>query len=47
LERQANRTLDLYIRMLEPLLLLVMAVAILFLLLALLLPILQSAESLT
>ena len=47
LERQANRTLDLYIRMLEPILLLVMAVAILFLLLALLLPILQSAESLT
>ena len=47
LERQANRTLDLYIRMLEPVLLLVMAVAILFLLLALLLPILQSAESLT
>ena len=47
LERQANRTLDLYIRLLEPLLLLVMAIAILFLLLALLLPILQSAESLT
>ncbi|MCH1440423.1 MAG: type II secretion system F family protein, partial [Rubripirellula sp.] len=47
LERQANRRLDLYVRMLEPCLLLVMAVLILFLLLALLLPVLQSAGSLT
>ncbi|MAI74453.1 MAG: pilus assembly protein PilC [Rhodopirellula sp.] len=47
LERQANRRLDLYVRMLEPCLLLIMAVLILFLLLALLLPVLQSAGSLT
>ncbi|MDA7874838.1 type II secretion system F family protein [bacterium] len=47
LERQANRRLDLYIRMLEPALLLIMAIIILFLLLALLLPVLQSAGSLT
>ncbi|MCP4886930.1 MAG: type II secretion system F family protein [Planctomycetaceae bacterium] len=47
LERRANRSLDLGIRLLEPILLLVMAATILFLLLALLLPVLQSADSLS
>ena len=46
IERRTNRRLDLLVRLLEPVLLLVMAVAILFVLLALLLPVFQSAGSL-
>ena len=43
LERRAQRDLDLAVRMLEPLLLLVMAAMVLFVVIALLLPILQSS----
>jgi len=43
LERQTNRTLDLFVRMLEPVMLTVMAGIVLFVVVALLLPILQSS----
>jgi general secretion pathway protein F/type IV pilus assembly protein PilC len=43
LERQTNRTLDLFVRMLEPVMLTVMAGIVLFVVIALLLPILQSS----
>ena len=43
LERRAQRDLDLAVRMLEPLMLLVMAGLVLFVVIALLLPILQSS----
>jgi general secretion pathway protein F len=43
LERQTNRTLDLFVRMLEPIMLTVMAGVVLFVVVALLLPILQSS----
>jgi general secretion pathway protein F/type IV pilus assembly protein PilC len=44
LERQTNRTLDLFVRMLEPVLLTVLAGVVLFVVVALLLPILQSSS---
>jgi general secretion pathway protein F len=43
LERQTNRTLDMFVRMLEPVMLTVMAGIVLFVVVALLLPILQSS----
>jgi general secretion pathway protein F/type IV pilus assembly protein PilC len=43
LERRTNRELDMAVRMLEPLMLLVMAAIVLFVVIALLLPILQSS----
>ncbi|HUE15192.1 MAG TPA: type II secretion system F family protein [Planctomycetaceae bacterium] len=43
LERQTNRTLDLFVRMLEPVMLTVLAGVVLFVVIALLLPILQSS----
>lgn len=43
LERQTNRTLDLFVRMLEPVMLTVLAGMVLFVVIALLLPILQSS----
>ena len=43
LERQTNRTLDLFVRMLEPVMLTVLAGIVLFVVIALLLPILQSS----
>jgi len=43
LERQTNRTLDMFVRMLEPIMLTVMAGIVLFVVVALLLPILQSS----
>jgi general secretion pathway protein F len=43
LERQTNRTLDLFVRMLEPVMLTVLAGIVLFVVVALLLPILQSS----
>ena len=43
LERQTNRTLDLFVRMLEPIMLTVLAGIVLFVVVALLLPILQSS----
>ena len=43
LERQTNRTLDMFVRMLEPVMLTVMAGIVLFIVVALLLPILQSS----
>ena len=43
LERRTNRELDIAVRMLEPLLLLVMAAIVLFVVVALLVPILQSS----
>jgi general secretion pathway protein F len=43
LERQTNRTLDIFVRMLEPMMLTVMAGIVLFIVVALLLPILQSS----
>jgi general secretion pathway protein F/type IV pilus assembly protein PilC len=46
LESEAQRQLDLYVRMLEPVMLLVIAVLILFVVVGLLLPIFQSAGSL-
>jgi general secretion pathway protein F/type IV pilus assembly protein PilC len=45
LERQTNRTLDLFVRMLEPVMLTVLAGAVLFVVVALLLPILQSSSA--
>jgi general secretion pathway protein F len=44
LERQTNRTLDLFVRMLEPVMLTVLAGMVLFVVIALLLPILQSSS---
>lgn len=44
LERQTNRTLDLFVRMLEPVMLTVLAGMVLFVVVALLLPILQSSS---
>jgi general secretion pathway protein F len=44
MERQTNRQLDLVVRLLEPLMLIVMAVAILFVLIALMLPIFNSSS---
>ncbi|MEZ6056556.1 MAG: type II secretion system F family protein [Planctomycetaceae bacterium] len=44
LERRTNRELDVAVRMLEPLMLLVMAAIVLFVVIALLLPILQSSN---
>ena len=46
MERRTNRKMDLFVRLLEPLLLLVMAIVILFVLLAILLPVFQSAGGL-
>jgi general secretion pathway protein F/type IV pilus assembly protein PilC len=46
LERRTYRQLDLFVRLLEPVMLLVMAVVILFLVIALLLPVFQSANAL-
>lgn len=46
MERRTNRQMDLFVRLLEPLLLLVMAIVILFVLLAILLPVFQSAGGL-
>lgn len=46
LERRANQQLDLFVRLLEPALLLVMAAAILFIVLALLLPVFQMSTRL-
>jgi general secretion pathway protein F len=43
LERRTNRELDVAVRMLEPLLLLVMAAIVLFVVIALLLPIMQTS----
>jgi general secretion pathway protein F len=43
LERRTNRELDMAVRMLEPLMLLIMAAIVLFVVIALLLPILQSS----
>src|SRR6202451_2696597 len=45
LERQTNRTLDLFVRMLEPVMLTVLAGIVLFVVVALLLPILQSSTA--
>ncbi len=45
MERQTNRQLDLVVRLLEPLMLVVMAGVVLFLVVALMLPILQSSSS--
>jgi general secretion pathway protein F len=44
LERQTNRTLDMFVRMLEPVMLTVLAGVVLFVVIALLLPILQSSS---
>jgi general secretion pathway protein F/type IV pilus assembly protein PilC len=46
LDRRTYRQLDLFVRLLEPVMLLVMAVVILFLVIALLLPVFQSANAL-
>ena len=43
LERRTNRELDMAVRMLEPLMLLLMAAVVLFVVIALLLPILNSS----
>ena len=43
LERRTNRELELYVRLLEPIMLLIMAAMILFVMVALLLPVFQSA----
>lgn len=43
LERRTNRELDLSVRMLEPLMLLIMALVVLYVVIALLLPIMQSS----
>ncbi|MCA9030264.1 MAG: type II secretion system F family protein, partial [Planctomycetaceae bacterium] len=45
LERRTNRELDLAVRLLEPLMLMVMASVVLFIIVALLLPILLSSTS--
>lgn len=47
MERQTNRQLDLVVRLLEPLMLVVMAGAILFVVIALMMPILQSSNALS
>jgi general secretion pathway protein F/type IV pilus assembly protein PilC len=44
MERQTNRQLDFVVRMLEPLMLLIMAIVILYLLIALMLPIFNSSQ---
>lgn len=46
MERRTNRQLELFVRLLEPVMLLVMAVVILFVVIALLLPVFKSASSL-
>jgi general secretion pathway protein F/type IV pilus assembly protein PilC len=43
MERQTNRKLDMFVRMLEPLMLLIMAAVVVFVMLALLLPVFQSS----
>ncbi|MBN71008.1 MAG: pilus assembly protein PilC [Gimesia sp.] len=43
MERQTNRKLDMFVRMLEPLMLLMMAAVVVFVMLALLLPVFQSS----
>ncbi|WP_144981926.1 type II secretion system F family protein [Gimesia aquarii] len=43
MERQTNRKLDMFVRMLEPLMLLLMAAVVVFVMLALLLPVFQSS----
>ena len=45
MERQTNRQLDLTVRLLEPLMLVIMAGVILFVLLALMLPIFNSSST--
>jgi len=45
MERRTNRELELYVRLLEPIMLLVMATLILFVMVALLLPVFQSASA--
>ena len=47
IDRQTSRQLDLMVRLLEPLTLLVMASAILFVLIALLLPVFQMSSTVT
>jgi general secretion pathway protein F len=46
MERRTNRQLELFVRLLEPVMLLIMAVVILFVVIALLLPVFKSASSL-
>jgi len=45
MEQRTNRRLDMFVRLLEPLLLLIMASIILFVMIALLVPILQSSSA--
>ena len=44
MERRTYRNLELFVRLLEPLMLLIMAILILFVMIGLMLPVLQSSE---